>query len=173
MLCISSKLEVVKVKEILKKYSPKRENVNLGWLNKHLTDPELWKWNKKTIAKAFAIGFFCAFLPMPAHTLLAAILAVVFSSNILLSMFMVWVNNPITMGPIYYFTYTLGASIIGIEGDLGFEFSFGYLMNNVGATIIALWVGGLIVSTIAAILGYTTIILIYKYRALKRIKRWK
>ena len=62
MLCILSKLEVVKVKEILKKYSPKRENVNLGWLNKHLTDPELWKWNKKTIAKAFAIGFFCAFL---------------------------------------------------------------------------------------------------------------
>jgi hypothetical protein len=46
-------------------------------------------------------------------------------------------------------------------------------MNNVGATIIALWVGGLIVSTIAAILGYTTIILIYKYKALKRFKRWK
>ena len=164
MLCISSKLEVVKVKEILKKYSPKRENVNLGWLNKHLTDPELWKWNKRTIAKAFAIGLFCAFLPMPAHTLLAAILAVVFSANILLSMFMVWVNNPITMVPIYYFTYKLGASIIGIEIDPGFEFSVGYLMNNVGATIIALWVGGLIVSTIAAILGYTTIILIYKYK---------
>ena len=173
MLCISSKLEVVKVREILKKYSPKRESVNLGWLNKHLTDPELWKWNKRTIAKAFAIGLFCAFLPMPAHTLLAAILAVVFSANILLSMFMVWVNNPITMVPIYYFTYKLGASIIGIEVDLGFEFSVGYLMNNVGATIIALWVGGLIVSTIAAILGYTTIILIYKYKALKRFKRWK
>ena len=173
MLHISSKLEVVKVKEILKKYSPKRENVNFGWLNKHLTDPELWKWNKKTIAKAVAIGLFCAFLPMPVHTLLAAILAVVFSANILLSMFMVWVNNPITMVPIYYFTYKLGASIIGIEVDPGFEFSFGYLMNNVGATIIALWVGGLIVSTIAAILGYTTIILIYKYKALKRFKRWK
>ena len=173
MLYISSKLEVVKVKEILKKYSPKRENINLGWLNKHLQDPSLWKWNKRTIAKAFAIGLFCAFLPMPAHTLLAAILAVLFSANILLSMFMVWVNNPITMVPIYYFTYKLGASIIGIEVDPGFEFSFGYLMNNVGATIIALWVGGLIVSTIAAILGYTTIILIYKYKALKRFKRWK
>ena len=173
MLCISSKLEVVKVKETLKKYSPKRENLNLGWLSKYLTSPELWKWNKRTIAKAFAIGLFCAFLPMPAHTLLAAILAVVFSANILLSMFMVWVNNPITMVPIYYFTYKLGASIIGIEVDPEFEFSFGYLMNNVGATIIALWVGGLIVSTIAAILGYTTIILIYKYKALKRFKRWK
>ena len=65
------------MRNTLKKYSPKRENVNLGWLNKHLHDPLLWKWNKQTIAKAFAIGLFCAFLPLPIHTLLAAILAVI------------------------------------------------------------------------------------------------
>jgi uncharacterized protein (DUF2062 family) len=173
MLCISSKLEVVKVKETLKKYSLKRENVNLGWLSKYLTDPELWKWNKRTIAKAFAIGLFCAFLPMPAHTLLAAILAVLFSANILLSMFMVWVNNPITIVPIYYFTYKLGASIMGIEMDPNFEFSFGYLMDNLGVATLALWIGGIIVSIVSAILGYFSIITIYKYKAFKRIKRLK
>ena len=173
MLCILSKLAVVKVKEILKKYSPKRENVNLGWLNKHLTDPELWKWNKKTIAKAFAIGFFCAFLPMPAHHLLVAILAVLFSANVLLSILIVWVNNPITMVPIYYFTYKLGASIMGIEIDPDFEFSFGYLMDNFGAATIALWIGGIVVSIMSAILGYFSIITIYKYKAFKRVKRWK
>ena len=110
---------------------------------------------------------------MPAHTLLAAILAAVFSANILLSMLMVWANNPITMVPIYYFTYKLGASIIGIEVDPGFEFSFDYLMNNVGAATIALWIGGIIVSIVSAILGYFSIITIYKYKALKRVKRWK
>jgi len=173
MLNISSKLEIVKVKDTLKKYSPKRENINLGRLNKYLHNPNLWKWNKNTIAKAFAIGLFCAFLPLPIHTLLAGILAIIFSANILLSMLVVWINNPITLVPIFYFTYKLGSSIIGLEVDPEFEFSFGYLMNNVGAATLALWVGGLIVSTIAAILGYTTIILIYKYRALKRVKRWK
>ena len=173
MLSISSKLAVVKVKEILKKYSPKRENVNLGWLNKYLNNPELWKWNKKTIAKAFAIGFFCAFLPMPAHTLLVAILAVLFSANILLSILIVWVNNPITMVPIYYFTYKLGASIMGIEIDPDFEFSFGYLMDNFGVATIALWIGGIVVSIVSAILGYFSIITIYKYKAFKRVKRWK
>ncbi len=161
------------MKETLKKYSPKRENVNLGWLNKHLTDPELWKWNKRTIAKAFAIGLFCAFLPMPAHTLLGAILAVMFSANILLSILIVWVNNPITMVPIYYFTYKLGASIIGIEMDLDFEFSFSYLMENFGNTTLAMWIGGIITSIISAIMGYFAIIAIYKYRAIKRVKRWK
>ena len=57
------------MKETLKKYSPKPENINLGWFNKHLTNPEIWKWNKKTISRAFAIGLFFAFIPLPMHTL--------------------------------------------------------------------------------------------------------
>ena len=161
------------MKSILKKYSPKRENINLGWLNKHLTDPELWKWNKKTIAKAFAIGLFCAFLPIPGHTILVAILSMMLSANILLSILVVWVNNPITMLPIYYFTYKIGASIIGIEIDPEFEFSFGYLMDNLGSATLAMWIGGLITSIVASTLGYFSIISIYKYKALKRIKRLK
>ena len=161
------------MKSTLKKYSPKRENINLGWLNKHLTDPELWKWNKKSIAKAFEIGLFCAFLPVPIHMLLARILAVAFSANIMLSLLIVWVNNPITIVPIIYFTYKLGASIIGVEIDPEFEFSFGYLMANFWSATLALWIGGLITSIVASTLGYFSIISIYKYRALKRIKRWK
>ena len=161
------------MKATLKKYSPKRENVNLGWLNKYLTDPELWKWNKRSIAKGFAVGLFCAFLPVPVHMLLAGILAVAFSANILLSLLVVWVNNPLTIVPIFYFTYKLGTSIIGVEIDPGFEFSFGYLMDNFWSATIALWIGGLITSILMATFGYFSIISIYKYRALKRVKRWK
>ena len=161
------------MKSILKKYSPKRENINLGWLNKHLTDPELWKWNKKTIAKAFAIGLFCAFLPIPGHTILVAILSMMLSANILLSILVVWVNNPITIVPIIYFTYKLGASIIGVEIDPEFEFSFGYLMDNFWSATLPLWAGGLITSIVASTLGYFSVISIYKYKALKRIKRLK
>lgn len=161
------------MKATLKKYSPKRENVNLGWLNKHLTDPELWKWNKKSIAKGLAIGLFCAFLPVPIHILLAGILAVTFSANLLLSLLVVWVNNPITIVPIFYFTYKLGASIIGVEMDPEFEFSFGYLMDNFWSATLALWIGGLITSAVASTLGYFSVISIYKYKALKRVKRLK
>jgi len=161
------------MKATLKKYSPKPENINLGWLNKHLTDPELWKWNKKSIAKAFAIGLFCAFLPIPIHMLLAGILAVSFSANIMLSLLVVWVNNPITIVPIIYFTYKLGASIIGVEIDPEFEFSFSYLVDNFWSATLPLWAGGLITSIVAATLGYFSIISIYRYKALKRVKRLK
>ena len=161
------------MKATLKKYSPKRENVNLGWLNKYLTDPELWKWNKRSIAKGFAVGLFCAFLPIPVPMLLAGILAVAFSANILLSLLVVWVNNPLTIVPIFYFTYKLGASIIGVEIDPEFEFSFSYLMDNFWSATLALWVGGIITSIVASTLGYFSIISIYRYKALKRVKRLK
>jgi len=48
-----------------------------------------------------------------------------------------------------------------------------YILENLTTTTIALWVGGLIISPIAGILGYIAILLIYKYRAFKRIKRWR
>ncbi len=161
------------MKETLKRLSPKQEDINLGWLNKHLHSPDLWKWNKRTISKAFAIGLFCAFLPLPLHTLLAAALAVAFSSNILLSMGLVWINNPLTMVPIYYYIYKLGSHIIGIEIDPNFQFTLDYFMESFTSTLTAIWVGGLIISTISAIIGYTTILAIYKYRAYQRVKRWK
>ena len=110
------------MKKIFKKYSLKPEQVNLGWFNKYLHKEVIWKWNKQTISRAFAIGLFCAFIPLPMHTLLAGILAIAFSANILLAMFLVWINNPITMVPIYFFEYKLGSSIIGIEMDPNINF---------------------------------------------------
>ena len=62
---------------------------------------------------------------------------------------------------------------MGIEMDPDFEFSFGYLMDNLGVATLALWIGGIIVSIVSAILGYFSIITIYKYKAFKRIKRLK
>jgi len=161
------------VKKTLKRYSPKQEDISLGWLNKHLHNVDLWKWNKRTISKAFAVGLFCAFLPLPLHTLLAAALAVAFSSNILLSIGLVWLNNPLTMVPIYYYIYKLGSYIIGTEIDPNFQFTIDYFMGSLTSTITAIWVGGLIISTITAIIGYTAILAIYKYKAYQRVKRWK
>ena len=161
------------MKDTLKKYSPKPESINLGWFNKHLTNPEIWKWNKKTISRAFAIGLFFAFIPLPMHTLLVAIFAVYFSANILLSILVVWINNPITMVPFYFFTYKLGASIMGIEMDTEFEFTFSYLMQNFGNATLGFWVGGIITSVISASIGYYLIIGIYKYKAFKRLKHLK
>jgi hypothetical protein len=46
-------------------------------------------------------------------------------------------------------------------------------MDNFWSATLALWIGGLITSILMATLGYFSIISIYKFRALKRVKRWK
>ncbi len=86
---------------------------------------------------------------------------------------LVWINNPLTMVPIYYYIYKLGSHIIGIDIDPNFQFTIDYFMGSFTSALTTIWVGGLIVSTISAIIGYTAILAIYKYRAYQRVKRWK
>jgi len=157
----------------LKQHAPHRSTVNLSWLAKHLHDPCLWNWNRKSISKAFAVGLFCAFLPIPFQMIVAAGLAVVFSANILLSITLVWVTNPITIGPIFYFTYKLGCIVLDTQIDPNFTFSWDYLQEVIASGLPALLIGSLIVALIAAIVGYSSIQWLYRHRVGKRIKRWK
>ena len=161
------------MKRFLQKFAPHRSTVNLGWLDKHLHDPCLWNWNRKSISKAFAVGLFCAFLPIPFQMVVAATLAVAFSANILLSISLVWVTNPVTMGPIFYFTYKLGCIILDTRIDPYFSFSWAYLREVVTSGLPALLIGSLIVASLGAIIGYSSIQWLYRHRVGKRIKRWK
>lgn len=173
------------MKKFLKKYTPHRSKVNLGWLNQHLHDPRLWNWNRKSVSKAFAVGLFCAFLPIPFQMVVAAVLAVIFSANIMLSMALVWITNPITMGPIFYFTYKLGSIILDTKIDPNFAFSLHYLaeiiesgwwdyfQEVISSGLPALLTGSLIIAVISAVVGYSAIQWLYRHRAWKRIKRWK
>ncbi|MGE4570248.1 MAG: DUF2062 domain-containing protein [Gammaproteobacteria bacterium] len=161
------------MKKFLRKYTPHRSKVNLGWLDKHLQNPCLWNWNRKSISKAFAVGLFCAFLPIPFQMVVAAALAVVFSANILLSVALVWVTNPITMGPIFYFLYKLGCIVLDTQIDPNFTFSWDYLREVIASGLPALLIGSLMVASTSAIVGYTTIQWMYRHKVGKRIKRWK
>ncbi|MCS5591968.1 MAG: DUF2062 domain-containing protein [Gammaproteobacteria bacterium] len=161
------------MKKFFKQYTPDRSKVNLVWLDKHLHDPCLWNWNRKSISKAFAVGLFCALLPIPFQMIAAAALAVAFSANILLSISLVWITNPITMGPIFYFNYKLGCIILDTRIDPNFSFSWDYLREVLGSGLPALLVGSLVAASIAAAIGYSAIQWLYRHRVGKRIKRWK
>ena len=161
------------MKKFLQKYTPNNTKIGLGWLGKHLHDPCLWNWNRKSISKAFAVGFFCAFLPIPFQMAVAAVFAVIFSANIVLSMTLVWITNPITMGPIFYFTYKLGCIVLDTRIDPYFSFSWLYLKQALVTGLPALLLGSLIAASIASIIGFSAIQWLYRHRVGKRIKRWK
>ncbi len=86
-----------------------REHRALRPLGKWLQNPEIWHFHRRSVAGAAFIGLFVAFLPIPMHMLIAAAIAVVARCNLPLAVGLVWVNNPLTMGPLFFFAYKLGA----------------------------------------------------------------
>lgn len=127
-------------------------------------DPNLWHLNRNSVAKAFFIGPFWAAMPMPWQMLTAAISAMLLRANLPLSVALVWISNPITMGPIWYFNYRIGALLLGehAKDNVQFEMSLDWL----GHSFIAIWqpllLGSLVVGLALGSIGYLTIHLLWR-----------
>lgn len=89
-----------------------RDNRWIALLGHRIHNSELWHLTKYSVAGAFFIGVFCAFLPIPMQSLLAAFLAVVFKRNIALSVALVFITNPLTMPAVFYFNYQVGTLLL-------------------------------------------------------------
>jgi uncharacterized protein (DUF2062 family) len=163
------------MKKLLKYYTPNpkelRNHKHLSWLAKYFQNPSLWNFNRKSISKAFAVGLFCAFIPVPFQMLLAAPAAIIFSANLPVSVALVWITNPITMPAIFYGCYKLGAWILGVSIEQDFVMSLEYVWQVLNVIWQPFLLGCLIVSIVSSIIGYFVIQLFYRYKAYKRLKR--
>jgi uncharacterized protein (DUF2062 family) len=163
------------MKKLLKRYTPSPEELknhkHLSWLSQHLHNSSLWNFNRKSISKAFAIGLFFAFIPVPFQMLLAAPAAVIFSANLPLSIALVWITNPLTMTPIYYGCYKLGAWLL----DVRIESEFSMSLEHIWSVFDVIWppflLGCLVVSVVSSALGYFGVVGFYRYRIYKRLNR--
>lgn len=133
-------------KELLKKYMPHPEIIknhkNLQFLGAKLHDPNLWHLNRRSVSMAFAVGLFCAWIPTPGQMAIAAIAAFYMRANLPISVALVWLTNPITMPPLFYFAYLVGVYALNLptanfsmdailSGELLFPFLTGCLMLGI------------------------------------------
>lgn len=163
------------MKKLLQRHTPNSAELKnhkyLSWLSKYLHNSSLWNFNRKSISKGFAVGLFCAFIPVPFQMLLAALGAILFSANLPLSIALVWITNPLTIPPIFYACYKLGAWILGVNIEQDFVMSLEYVWQVLDVIWQPFLLGCLIVSIISSVTGYFVIQLIYRYRAYRRFKR--
>lgn len=132
-----------------------KKNPYLKCFGSLLHDPNLWHLNRRSSSGGMALGLFCAFVPIPSQMLLSAALAIFFRVNLPLSVAMVWLTNPITIPPMFYGAYKLGAWILG-EPILEFQFqlSFEWLMEMLSHIWLPLLLGSFLLSTVCSIVGY-------------------
>ena len=81
-----------------------------------LNHPELWHLNRRGVSGAAFVGLFSAFIPVPSQMLLAAIIAIYVRVNLPISVALVWITNPITIPPMIYGSYRVGAWVNSPQG---------------------------------------------------------
>lgn len=162
-------------RKFLKKYSPSpkaiRENKALSCLGESVHKPSLWHMNRRSVSKAFAIGLFCTWIPMPMQTLLAAALAIYYRAHLPLSVVLVFITNPITIPPMFYSAYKLGSFLLGMEPQpVAMDLSWQWFTTTMGDIWQPLLFGSIILGTISSIIAYFTINIIWR-NSIK--SRWK
>ncbi|WP_336391124.1 DUF2062 domain-containing protein [Gallaecimonas xiamenensis] len=127
-------------------------------------EPNLWCLNRRSAAGAFAVGLFCAFIPIPFQMLLAAGMAIMFRVNLPLSVALVWLTNPITMPPIFYAVYRVGAWLLGNPPrHFAFEASWDWLVQSLESVGPAFMLGCIVCALTAALVGYFGISWLWRY----------
>ena len=166
-------------KKLIKKYMPDHDVIrNHPHLNKIfgtlLHDPNLLHLNRRSVSEAFAVGLFMAFVPVPFQMVLAAAVAILIRCNLPISVGLVWVSNPITMPPMFYFCYLVGAWVLDTkEQEFAFELSMDWLMTGLGAIWEPFLLGCAIVGLVSGAIGYLGIRLLWRMRLLAHLKKRK
>jgi uncharacterized protein (DUF2062 family) len=112
-----------------------------------------------------------AFVPLPLQMVFAAAAAILFRVNLPLSVALVWITNPFTIPPMFYFAYQVGTWVTGVQATLEpFQFSLEWLQSVGYEILVPLLIGSLICATISSILGYSVILWIWRWRA---VEKWK
>lgn len=126
------------------------------FIGARLHDGNLWHLNRRSVSGGMAAGLFCAWLPMPFQMITAALLALLFRINLPLSVVMVWVSNPFTWGPMYWFAYRIGKWLLDAETVRArFALEWSWFAEEMVRIWQPLLLGSLILAVASAAAGYS------------------
>ncbi len=160
-------------KKIIQRFMPDQDAIkdhkHLQFLGEQLHEPNLWHLNRHSVAKAFAVGLFVAWLPIPGQMVVAALAALYFRANLAISVALVWITNPLTWVPLFYFAYRVGLAITGLTPPAQhFDFTYENVIAHLGALWAPLFFGCLLLSSLCAIAGYFGIQYFWRWYVTKK-----
>ena len=163
-------------RKFLKRFLPDPEwlknHKHIAMLGSWLHDPNIWHLNRNSVARAFSVGIFFAFVPVPFQMLLAAMCAVLFRANLPLAVALVWITNPLTMPPIFYSAYKLGTFIMQTPiRTHHFELSTAFFSNELSMIWRPFLLGCFVLGTTFSIISNLVIRLLWRIAVVKRWNR--
>lgn len=139
------------------------------------------------VALGVALGVFAGSMPiMPFQTAFAVFLALAFKGSKIAAALGTWISNPLNWYFLYYFSYKIGARIIGLpgthkvfhsllealhQGERGWII-FQKMANAGGGVMVAFLLGGLVLGTVFSIPSYfISLSMIRHFRAYRARKQ--
>jgi hypothetical protein len=166
------------IRRFLPHHDTIRDHSHLRWLGTLLHDPNLWHLNRRSVSGAFAVGLFCAFIPVPFQMAIAALISILVRVNLPVSAVLVWVTNPLTMGPIFFFAYKVGTWILGTPVPVetaemveavqvsALQWFTGEIKENWKPFLL----GSLVCGLASALVGYVTIRISWRMHLVRRLR---
>jgi len=161
-------------RRFFKRYLPDQRNIKsnkfLNLFGNLLHDPNLWHLNRYSVAGGVSVGLFVAFVPIPFQMLLAAAVAIPLRANIPISASLVWITNPITLPPLFFAAYKVGAALLDIPPEpFHFELSWQWLSTGFLIYWQPFLLGCFILGTASAAIGNVSVRIFWR---LQVVKNW-
>jgi len=163
-------------KKFLRKYLPDPHKItqskSLKIFGSLLHEPNLWHMNRKSVSMAFLVGFFFMWVPLPSQMILAAGAAILLRCNLPISVALVWITNPITMPPMFYFAYKLGNLMLGLPvNNIEFEASFDWIQQQMEVIWQPFLLGCFTLGVSSGVTGFISIRILWRLHIVQYIKQ--
>jgi len=102
-------------RKFFRKYLPTHQSIIgnrwLAWCGPWLKHHNLWHLHRRSVAGGVAVGLFAGLIPGPLQMLTAVLLSILFRVNLPVAALMTLYTNPLTIVPLYYVAYRIGALV--------------------------------------------------------------
>jgi uncharacterized protein (DUF2062 family) len=160
-----------RIRHLLSGVRDVRSDRSLRLFGRLLHNANLWHLNRYSVSWAVSVGLFIAFVPLPFQMVLAAAAAIVIGCNLPISVVMVWFSNPITIPPLFYAAYKLGAWLLNQPArQIRFEMSIHWLMSKLDDIWQPLLLGCLLMGLAAALIGHAAVRIIWRIHV---VQSWR
>ena len=162
-------------RRLLKRITPHPSTLQNRWylrvFGSRVTDPRLWSLQRRSVTSAFALGLSICFVPLPVHLPLAVLTAIAGRLNLATIVGTVFLVNPLTVVPVYYTAYRVGAAVLGLEPQrFRFKLDFEWLQYGLGPMWRPFLLGCLICSVLAGIIGWVGLEVLWRWQVRSRYR---
>ncbi|MBM4196194.1 MAG: DUF2062 domain-containing protein [Gammaproteobacteria bacterium] len=160
------------LRRISRRYRQNRKAWYLRPFAALLSRPAYFAVNRRSVSGALAIGFGISLLPITGHTPIAVLVALVAGVNLGVAALAAWINGPITMVPVFYGEYQLGAWLLRVPPQTWPEtMSLDWIWGQLGVIWQPLFLGGGILSVVGGGTLYLVVNGVWRRAAGRRLAR--